>query len=132
MPAPSFHDQCDRLSQIVDPAQFERLRWARNEGPVLETLVSAAHIVIAERPDLELAEEGSTAGRKRFILKVHGLRVAAINCAVADGQASVTGETVDRGKYRLAEPSSHTAAYADADAQWVEGAMQDIFSKIVA
>ena len=43
MPQDSFQLECDRLSHIVDGALFERLRWERNEGPMLARLVALAH-----------------------------------------------------------------------------------------
>ena len=34
-----FEAACDRLSQAIDSAQYERIRWSRTEGPMLDHLV---------------------------------------------------------------------------------------------
>ena len=40
MPEDPFLVECDRLSQLVNPAQYEQLRWSREDGPMLARLVS--------------------------------------------------------------------------------------------
>ena len=88
MPQDSFQQECDRLSQAVDAAQFERLRWAKVEGPMLAKLVSLALGAIETRPEFELTEEGATNDLKRFVLKVHSNRVAAIALWLENGPAN--------------------------------------------
>ena len=57
----SFQLECDRLSHIVDGALCERLRWERNEGPMLARLVALAHAAFEGRSEFELIEEGAKA-----------------------------------------------------------------------
>ena len=123
---------CDRLSQIVDPVQFERLRWAREEGPVLTKLVSLAKAAIESRGDFELAEEGATGAVKRFTLKVHSNRIVAIVLWLEDGQAFLRAEAVERSPYRLASGAPRSAPFAALDAAWMDAALHDVFGRIAA
>lgn len=65
-----FDQICDTLSQQVDAAQYERLRWERTEGPMLASLVVLAHSALEERGEFELTKrvqpERSGASYLRF------------------------------------------------------------------
>ena len=54
----SFELACDRLSGAVDGVLFERLRWARTEGPMLARLVELAQGAVEARGDIDLSDEG--------------------------------------------------------------------------
>lgn len=131
VPQVSFQSACDRLSQAVDGVQYERLRWAKHEGPILARLVALAQAALEDRGEFELAEEGATSDRKRFVLKVHGTRVVAISFWVADGLASASAETVARSKYAITDESAISVEYAAVDELWMAGALHDLFSRIV-
>ena len=126
----SFELACDRLSGAVDGVLFERLRWARTEGPMLTRLVELAQSAIEDRGDFELSEEGSTAERKRFILKVHSNRVIAMTICLNRGWTELGAETIERSAYRLSDTTPLTAEFAAVDKQWMAGALQEIFSRI--
>ena len=130
MPATSFDQQCDRLSQAVDAVQFERLRWARTEAPMLDRLVELAQAAVAERPDFELVDEGSAGAIKRFVLKVHGMRVVAITLGLDRGQVVVAAEEIERSKYRLANRPPTAADFSKVDAPWMDAALQEAFGRI--
>lgn len=130
MPETSFEHQCDRLSQIVDAVQFERMRWARTEAPMLERLVELAQAAIAERPDLELFDEGSAGNTKRFVLKVHGMRVVAITLGLDAGRVIVATEEIERSKFRLAHRPPVTADFSQVDAPWMDAALQEAFGRV--
>lgn len=131
MPTSSFAEECDRLSRAVDAVQFERLRWARTEGPMLDHLVTLTQATVAERPDLELTEEGSAGNTRRFVLKVHGFRVVALRIGVdAAGQVAVGAEQIERSKYRLAEADPIEAMFGDIDQAWLEAAFESVFSRV--
>lgn len=132
MPQDSFALECDRLSQTVDSALFERLRWARTEGPMLAHLVTLAHAVLEEREEIELTEEGATNSIKRFVLKVHSNRVAAITMCLKEGQVLVWAEEIERSRYKLAEGSPLTAEFHKVDQPWMASAFQELFSRIRA
>ncbi len=127
-----FETACDRVSRIVDPAQFERLRWAREEGPLLAQLVALAHAAIERRGEFELAEEGATGEVKRFVLKVHSNRVIAIVLWLEGGQAHLRGEDVTRSAYRLAPGQPRSAPYGGIDEAWMDAALEDVFGRIGA
>ncbi|MGH6787087.1 MAG: hypothetical protein ACREBO_09675 [Novosphingobium sp.] len=125
-----FETACDRVSRIVDPAQFERLRWAREEGPLLDKLVALAHAAIESRGDFELTEEGATSDIKRFTLKIHSNRVVGIALWLEDGQAHLRAEEVSRSPYRLAPGQPRSVAYAGIDAAWMDAGLEDVFGRI--
>ena len=132
MPQDSFQLECDRLSHIVDGALFERLRWERNEGPMLARLVALAHAAIEGRSEFELVEEGATHGLKRFVLKIHGKRVMAIGMRIEGARALLQAESLERSSYDLADAAPVTAEFASIDESWMAGALQQQFSRLQA
>jgi hypothetical protein len=128
----SFERECDRLSAAVDTVQFERLRWARTEGPMLARLVELTTAAIGDRSDYELAEEGSSGDIKRFVLKVHGTRVVAVAVGLVRGLVVMDAELIDRSRFRLAPGDPVTADYAAVDEDWIGSALQQVFARIQA
>ncbi len=126
----SFDLECDRLSGLVDSAQYERLRWDRNEGPLLAKLVAWARESFEDHGEFELTEEGSTTDRKRFVLKVHAKRTFAIAFEVADGLAIIEPGLADRSNYRLSSLDRITAPMNDFHEEWVQAALQELFSRV--
>jgi hypothetical protein len=131
VPSDSFELECDRLSQVVDNALFERLRWERTEGPMLAHLVAIAHGALEPRGEFELVEEGATRDAKRFVLKIHGNRVVAISIHVEDGRAVVEAHGLERTKYSLAAGTAATIDFEGADQAWMAGALQQQFGRVV-
>lgn len=126
----SFDLECDRLSQVVDGASFERLRWARTEGPMLARLVELAQGAVAEREDFELTDEGSTNALKRFVVKVHGTRIAAVGFRLDQGRVNLWAEAIERSRFTL-EPGDMLAAdFADVDEPWMAAALGELFGRI--
>jgi hypothetical protein len=132
MPATSFELQCDRLSRVVDGVQFERMRWARTEAPMLEHLVALLHATVEDRPDLELSEEGSAGNSKRFVLKVHGIRVIAISVVLEADRAIVSAGGIERSPYRLAQADPESAPFTEVDAAWMTAAIERLFARIAS
>jgi len=132
VPQDSFQHECDRLSDIVDHALFERLRWERNEGPMLAHLVSLAQAAFEGRSEFELTEEGATRDIKRFVLKIHGNRVIAISMRVESGRAVLEADALDRSKYRISGGAAATTDFAAADQAWMTLALQEQFSRVQA
>ena len=130
MPQDSFQLECDRLSHVVDGALYERLRWERNEGPILARLVELAHSVLEARPEFEFVEEGATRDIKRFVLKVHGNRVVGITLRVEAGRAIVEAHAFAGSKYGLADGSPIAADVAAVDEAWMAGALQEVFGRV--
>lgn len=125
-----FEQECDRLSAVVDTVQFERLRWSRNEGPMLSRLVELSMAALADRSDYELAEEGSSGDIKRFVLKVHGTRVVALAIGLIAGRVVIGAEPIDRSRFRLSSGEPITADYAEVDEAWIAGALLQMFSRV--
>ena len=130
VPQDSFQLECDRLSHSVDAALCERLRWERNEGPMLARLLDLANAALEGRSEFELVEEGATRDIKRFVLKIHGNRVLAITMRIEAGRAHVDAQALDRGKYGLSDGASVSAEFETADEQWMVGALQQLFGRV--
>ena len=132
MPDDSLQLECDRLSHIVDGALCERLRWERNEGPMLAHLVALARAALEGRSEFELVEEGATRDIKRFVLKIHGNRVVAVSFRIEAGRAAVETHALERSNYTVADGAPATADFATADAPWMARALQDQLSRVRA
>jgi hypothetical protein len=130
MPDDSFETECDRLSKVVDGVQFERVRWAKNEGPMLERLVELARGAIADRSDFELTDEGSRGPVKRFVLKVHGFRIVAVNLGLEDGKVVVWGEAIERSKYQVVNGRQHQADFQCVDEAWMKVTLRALMGEI--
>jgi hypothetical protein len=130
VPSDNFERECDRLSQIVDGPQFERLRWDRNEGPMLINFVALARSALEQRSEFELAEESSTTAIKRFVLKIHGNRIIAISIWIEDGLAHVGAQQIDRSHYRLVAGEPLTVESGAVDQQWMANALQELFGRV--
>ena len=128
----SFQLECDRLSHIVDGALCERLRWERNEGPMLARLVALAHAAFEGRSEFELIEEGATRDIKRFVLKIHGNRVVGISLRIEGGRAVLDAHALDRGRYTLSDGRAASTDFETVDDPWMAGALQDLFSRVQA
>lgn len=130
VPQNGFQLECDRLSHIVDGALFERLRWERNEGPMLAHLVALARGALEDRSEFELVEEGATRDIKRFVLKIHGNRVLIITFRIEGGRAVIDAQALERSSYSLCEGASATVDFESADEPWMDGALQQLFSRV--
>lgn len=130
MSSDPFEQECDRLSQVVDNALFTRLRWERNEGPMLAKLVALAHGALEDRSEFELTEEGATSDIKRFVLKVHSNRIMAIVISLDGRQVNVRAEAIDRSKYTVAAGPVVAADFDAADEQWMRFALQEQFARV--
>lgn len=130
MPDDSFEIECDRLSKVVDGVQFERVRWAKNEGPMLERLVELAQAAVSDRPDFELTDEGSRGPVRRFVLKVHGFRIVAVNLGLEAGQVVVWAEAIERSKYRIVDGRQHRADFQCVDEAWMKDTLRALIGEI--
>jgi hypothetical protein len=126
----SFEIECDRLSNVVDSAQFERIRWAKNEGPMLVRLVELANAAIADRSDFELTDEGSKGPVRRYVLKVHGFRIVAVNLGLEGGRVVVWAEAIERSQYRIVGGRRHTAEFQEVDEAWMKSALREIIGEV--
>jgi hypothetical protein len=130
VPQARFAQQCDRLSQTVDKALFDRLLWERTEAPVLASLVALAHAALEDREEFELAEEGATNTVKRFVLKLHGNRAAALALRLNAGQAELIIGPIERSPYQVAPGPALSVPFAGIDAGWMTASMDALFARI--
>jgi hypothetical protein len=130
VPQARFAQQCDRLSAVVDKTLFERLRWERTEAPVLARLVALAHAALEARDEFELTEEGATSTLKRFVLKVHSTRVAALTLCLADGKAEMAVHAIERSPYRVGPGASLCIPFAGIDEAWMAASLDELFARI--
>ncbi|KUR76896.1 hypothetical protein [Novosphingobium sp. FSW06-99] len=126
----SFFLECDRISQAVDAVQYERMRWAKTEGPMLARLVELAQAAIAERSEFEWTEEGATSDIKRFVLKVHSNRVAGLVLWLDQGHAMATIEEIGRSRYGVTPGDPIRADFALVDEAWMAATLQALFARI--
>ena len=126
----SFEIECDRLSKVVDSTQFERVRFAKHEGPMLDRLMELARSAVGDRSDFELNDEGSKGAARRFVLKVHGVRIVAVNLHLDNGQVALWGEEIERSPYKVVNGTRPSADYGQVDEQWMKGAIRDIVSEV--
>ena len=128
----SLQLEFDRLSRDVDSFLFERLRWDREEGPMLAKLVALAHGALESRGDFALTEEGATSDIKRFILKVHSNRIIAIVITLENGRAQVRPEQIERSKYTVRDTTPVSAAFDQIDEDWMAAAFKELISRVEA
>ena len=126
--ADPFESALDRLSNKIDSVQYERLRWSKNEGPMLDHLVALTQAAFEGRPDYELSEEGSSEARKRFVIKVHGFRVAAFTVALEGRNVTVSSEVIERGRVRAVGEARPSAPYEAVDQAWMNDALTQILA----
>lgn len=126
----SFFLACDRISQAVDAVQYERMRWAKTEGPMLARLVELAQAAFAERSEFEWTEEGATSDIKRFVLKVHSNRVAGLVLWLDHGHAMATIEEIGRSRYGVTPGDPISADFALVDEAWMAATLQTLFARI--
>jgi hypothetical protein len=132
VPDSSFTSTCDRLSGLVDPAQYERLRWSRHEGPMLARLVALAQGAIEQRPDFELIEENAASSQRRFMLKIHGSRIVALVLSLDGNDAVLHVEAVERGKFAVGPDARVSGEFTMVDEAWMMAALERLFAGIVS
>lgn len=130
MPNDTFSHACDQLSHKIDAAQFERMRWARDEAPKLAQLVELALAAVAQRPDFELTDEGSGGNLRRFIVKVHGFRIVAIAMTLTGNTVELQGEPIERSRYVLQAGEPVTVPFEQVDGVWMARALSALFARI--
>jgi hypothetical protein len=130
VPQARFAQQCDRLSQAVDKTLHERLVWERTEAPILAGLVALAHAALDGREEFELAEEGATTAIKRFVLKVHGNRIAGLALRLVDGRAELAVQAIERSPYQVAPGPVLSTPFAGIDAAWMAASLDELFARI--
>ncbi len=128
----SFQQMCDQVSAVVDAVQYERMRWARDVGPRLAEMVTMTLASIEGRIDLEFSEEQSTTEIKRFILKVHGVRVIGLTLWIEDGQAHMQPVEIDRSRYLLSAKGTLSVELDGLNAEWIAQALRTAFGLIEA
>lgn len=125
-----FQAACDALSGKVDAEQFERFRWTRDEAPKLARLVELVRGSVEGRTDVEINEEGGTAEAKRFVIKVHGKRIAGLGVALDRGRAVVSIGPVERSPFPVAKGSPVHAPFEEVDEAWMGETLGTLMERI--
>ncbi|MEZ5692898.1 MAG: hypothetical protein R3D99_03435 [Altererythrobacter sp.] len=126
----AFRDALDRLSRKVDEGNFERMRWARDEAPKLVRLVELVKGAVADRADIEINEEGGEGNTKRFVIKVHGQRIAALALALDKGRAIASIGTIERSEFAVAPGKPIHTKYANVDEAWMADTLGQLMERI--
>jgi hypothetical protein len=121
---------CNRLSRIVDPAQYKLLMWSRNEAPMFVRLCELLNSALDDRPDFELAEEGSTKDVKRYVLKIHGNRTIAVTLGLQKGCVILDAEAIARSRYLVKPDDPLCDDFEFVDETWMAAALSVLFSRI--
>ena len=125
-----FQAACDALSGKVDPEQFERFRWTRDEAPRLARLVELVRGSVEGRTDVEINEEGGTPEAKRFVIKVHGKRIAGLAVALDRGQAVISIGPIERSPFPVEKGEPVHAPYSEVDEDWIGQSMSSLLGRI--
>jgi hypothetical protein len=125
-----FDQACNRLSRIVDPAQYKLLMWSRNEAPMFVRLCELLHQALEDRPDFELSEEASTKSVKRYVLKIHGNRIIAVTLGLQKGCAILDAEAIERSRYLVRPDDPLCDDFELIDETWMAAALSVLFSRI--
>lgn len=125
-----FRDACDRLSHKVDAANFERFRWGRDEAPKLARLLELIKGSVADRTDVEINEEGGVQDAKRFVIKVHGKRIAGLSAGLDQGRAVMTVGPIERSEFTVAQGEPLVADFSVVDEQWIANALSQLLERI--
>ncbi|GAA4052638.1 hypothetical protein [Parerythrobacter jejuensis] len=120
----------DGLSKAIDAGNFERMRWARDEAPKLVRLVELVKGVVENRSDIDINEEGGEGNTKRFVIKVHGMRVAALAIALDKGRAIAAIGPIERSEFKVANGDPVHTKYENVDAAWMASTLSALVTRI--
>ena len=128
----ALRDAMDALSKKIDEGNFERMRWARDEAPKLVRLVQLVKGAVENRSDIDINEEGGEGNTKRFVIKVHGARVAALAIALDKGRAIAAIGPIERSDYKVAKGDPIHTKYANVDEAWMAKTLATLVQRIGA
>ncbi|MCR2835009.1 hypothetical protein [Parerythrobacter lacustris] len=126
----TLRDALDLLSHKIDAGNFERMRWARDEAPKLARLVELVKGAVADRDDVEINEEGGEGNTKRFVIKVHGQRIAQLAVALDKGRAIAAIGPVERSAYSVAQGQPIHAMFEEVDDVWMARTIAKLSERI--
>lgn len=126
----AFRAALDQLSRKVDADNFERMRWARDEAPKLVRLVELVKGAVDNRSDIDINEEGGEGNTKRFVIKVHGQRIAALAIALDKGRAIASIGTIERSEFTVAQGDPIHTLYENVDEAWMAKTLSVLFERI--
>nr|WP_137676191.1 hypothetical protein [Parerythrobacter lutipelagi] len=127
----SLQDALDRLSHKVDAGNFERMRWGRDEMPKLLRLVELVKGAVEDRSDIEINEEGGEGNSKRFVIKVHGQRIAGLGMALDKGRAVAAIGSIERSSFAVEQGDPIHTLYENVDAEWMAQTLGTLMERIV-
>ncbi len=125
-----LRDALDQLSRKVDAENFERMRWARDEAPKLVRIVELVKGAVTDRADVEINEEGGEGNTKRFVIKVHGMRVAQLAVALDRGRVVAAIGPTERSAFTVAQGEPLHTRYEKLDEVWIARAIAKLSERI--
>lgn len=125
-----LREALDLLSRKVDAENFERMRWARDEAPKLVRIVELVKGAVADRADVEINEEGGEGATKRFVVKVHGMRVAQLAVALDRGRVVAAIGPAERSAFTVASGEPLHTRYEKLDEVWIARAIAKLSERI--
>ena len=125
-----FREACDKLSHKVDAENFERFRWSRDEAPKLVKLVGLIKSSVDDRTDIEINEEGGEQNTKRFVIKVHGKRVAGLGASLSKGRAVLNIGPIERSPLTVASGDPIHTEFDNVDEQWIAKTLGKLMERV--
>ncbi|HYH70401.1 MAG TPA: hypothetical protein VEX16_03760 [Methyloceanibacter sp.] len=130
----TFDLECDRLSRLADPEQFEKLEWARTSGASLLEAERLALQAFEHRKDLILASQPTDDRRKRFALSTQGSTprdIATLWMKVEGQMLALWLEPRPGSGFRISGGGKpFTLSTKDIDENWIISALQQLISLI--
>lgn len=126
----TLRNALDLLSRKVDADNYERMRWARDEAPKLVRIVELVKGAVADRADVEINEEGGEGNTKRFVIKVHGMRVAQLAVALDRGRVVAAIGPTERSAFTVASGEPLHTRYEKLDEAWMASAIAKLSERI--
>ena len=87
---------------------------------------------MADRTDIDINEEGGSQETKRFVIKVHGKRVAGLGVALSKGHAVVSIGNIERSAFTIEEGKPVHTPYANVDEGWIAETLGTLMGRIKA
>ena len=84
----------------------------------------------ADRADVEINEEGGEGATKRFVIKVHGQRIAGIAVALDKGRAIAAVGPIERSEFTVAQGDPLHTRYENVDEVWMAKTLGTLMERI--
>jgi hypothetical protein len=97
MSTDAFKNACDRLARDLDPNEFEKRRWEKDEGAKLNRVADLIKEVFSAREDLQVQSTTSTVDARGLLLTLGSTKVAQLTAKLTQGGITVWAVEVEDG-----------------------------------